>query len=433
MSLYEIIEQSYQAFLERMPDTRVILLHPESRYRTMLVARLVDSDELNTYYYALGPDDINLKAFITGITHDLADQFPTFGRHINMLPHNVYENPLENFETILETFARDLDEISSDDFLLILDEYDRSDISDDVQRFIERLSAEMPPQCRIVLNGRTLPRLPWIAMISAGRAVMLTDGDVLRDHVYDIPDGSDGKLEVFAFGPGFVLRDGEPIDTWEGHLPRLLFFFSMDRAVVTRSEICGAFWPELDTDQAVNVFHVTKRRLHKALDLDILVHGKGVYYISKDITVTYDIMDFVIELMRGRYSTDKAERMEAWQKAADLYRGPFLYGHSDPWIKERRAEFRAGYLEALTSMAHVRLDEGKQQQALALFLKSVQEDVTRDDLHQIIMNLYYDMGRRSEAVSHYLKVVDLLENDDLEPSAETTALYEKYSVVTPAN
>src|SRR4029077_14782627 len=83
---------------------------------------------------------------------------------------------------------------------------------------------------------------------------------------YNNQTESNARVEIFGLGPGTVMLDSEPIDSWEGHLPRLLFFFALDRPVVTRSEICQAFWPELNTDQAVNVFHVTKRRLHKALD-----------------------------------------------------------------------------------------------------------------------------------------------------------------------
>ena len=50
--------------------------------------------------------------------------------------------------------------------------------------------------------------------------------------------------------------------------------------MVTRADICQAFWPELPLDQAVNVFHVTKRRLHKALGFDVLVHEGGHYRVN---------------------------------------------------------------------------------------------------------------------------------------------------------
>lgn len=276
MQLHQLIDRSYQAFQQQIDGARIILLHPQSRYRSMLVARLINTPELNVYYYAMGPDDINLHAFLSSISHTLANQHPTFGRHINILPQKVYEKPEDHFELVLQTFIRDLAEVTPERFILVLDEYDRCDVSDDIQRFVERLSNYLPQNCRLVLNSRTLPRLPWVSMIAQRRAVLLHDEHVIRDRFYEPYERENGRqpaieigaadergLEVYALGPGFVLTQGAPVDSWEGHLPRLLFFFALDRPVITRSEICQAFWPELEPDQAVNVFHVTKRRLDR--------------------------------------------------------------------------------------------------------------------------------------------------------------------------
>lgn len=425
MHLHTLVDQSYQKFLEYLDQTRVILLHPNSRYRSMLVAQLINTPELNTFYYAMGPDDIELQAFIGSITHDLANQVATFGRHINMLPRSVYANPLQNLDLVLDTFAADLAEMSAERFLLILDEYDRSDEADDVQRFIERLAGRVPAHCRLVLNGRTLPRLPWISMISQKLAILLEDDRLIETEFYGPTKPSDDPLEVYALGPGFVLNNGEPIDTWEGHLPRLLFFFALDRPVITRSEICQAFWPELDPDQAVNVFHVTKRRLHKALDNDVLVHDGGYYRVNPDMPIYYDAMEFAVALMEGRNNPDPARKFEAWQRAADLYRGPFLQGHNDWWIMERRLDFRAGYLEALTEMANVWLSRDRHEQALVLFQKALLEDNTREDLHQRIMGLYAQLGRRSEATAHYNKLVEDASKEGFQISEAIHRLYEE--------
>jgi hypothetical protein len=48
VKLHDLIDQSYQNFLEQAENARVILLHPRSRYRSVLVARLINSPELTT-------------------------------------------------------------------------------------------------------------------------------------------------------------------------------------------------------------------------------------------------------------------------------------------------------------------------------------------------------------------------------------------------
>ncbi len=253
--------------------------------------------------------------------------------------------------------------------MLILDEYDRTDGADDIQAFVEQVVLRAPAHCRLVINSRTLPRLPWVSLIAQRKAVILKDDVQIANDFYGMRDGEALHLEVFALGPGYVLLNGQQIDTWEGHLPRLLFFFALDRPVVTRSEICQAFWPDLDNDQAVNVFHVTKRRLHKALDFDVLVHEDGYYRVNPQVSVFYDIMTFVGALVKGR-SPEVQDKSAVWQEAIDLYRGPFLQGHSDRWIVERRADYQKGYLEALSEMARIRLDEGRQEHALGLLLRA---------------------------------------------------------------
>jgi DNA-binding SARP family transcriptional activator len=420
MNLYQIIEHLFQAFRDHAADSKIILLHPQSRYRSLLVAQLINNSGLNVFYYALGPDDINVQSFLTGLMHDVANQQPTFGRHLNML----LPEDMASFDILLDTFAKDLAELSNEPFYFVLDEYDRSDGADDIQMFVERLVDRLPERCKIVLNSRTLPRLPWVSMVAKKKAIMLDDDQLIRRNFYGTEGPGTQSLEVYALGPGFVLLNDHSIDTWEGHLPRLLFFFALDRPVITRSEICEAFWPELDTDQAVNVFHVTKRRLHKALDMDVLVHDDGYYRVNPELDVHYDVIEFVHQLMEGR-DKGNANRVQSWQRAIDMYRGPFLQGHTDRWIMHRRQDFRAGYLEALTEIAHVRLAEGRPEHALGLLQRALSEDGRREDLHREIMRLYTQLGRRSEAAAHFQKLAEDFRKQSREVSPETRTVYEE--------
>ncbi len=405
MKLHRAIAEAYQTLTEQAHNTRLILLHPQSRYRSVLVAHLLNDPSCRAYYHASGPDDINLDAFIAGILHSMGAQHSTFGRHtMKLLP-----GAGSDINALLDAFTRDLSELSTEYFFLILDEYDRTDSADDIQYFIERLSLRLPDHCRIIINSRTLPRLPWVAMIAHGRALILQDQAVVRRDFYHVRGGKQ-HLEVYALGPGFVIFNDQAIDTWEGHLPRLLFFFALDRPVVTRSEICQTFWPDLDDDQAVNVFHVTKRRLHKALEMDVLVHVDGCYQVNPELDVHYDVMNFAGYLMEGR-RTDNEAPMQSWQHAIDTYRGPFLQGHQDTWIVNRRRDFQTGYLEALMSMAQMRMREERFEHALGLYQRALSEDGLRQDLHQHIMELYAHLGRRSEAVAHFKRLQEKAARD----------------------
>jgi DNA-binding SARP family transcriptional activator len=419
MGLETVLNDIMAVFEREAAHAKIVLLHPGSRYRSVFVAHLINDPSLNVLYYAFGPDDINLDSFLAGLMNQVSEQYPLFGRHVMAL------RPQENtVDKLTHAFAADLAEVSAEPYYLVLDEYDRGDAADDIQLFFDRLVDHLPPQCHIVINSRTLPRLPWISMIAKRAAVILHDDAVVREHFYGPVSGTGDHLQVFALGPGFVLLNDQPIDTWEGHLPRLLFFFVLDRAVITRSEICQAFWPELDNDQAVNVFHVTKRRLHKALGMDVLVHDNRYYHINPKLNIEYDVTEFVSQLMHGRDESSPNQRTAAWQRAIDMYRGPFLQSHQDSWIASRRRDFCIGYLEALYHMAQTRLSENRPEHALNLLLRAVQEDATREDLHQQIIQLYHRLGRRSEAASHYHRMMDEAERHHRRISDTTRRIYQ---------
>ncbi|MDZ4765010.1 MAG: bacterial transcriptional activator domain-containing protein [Chloroflexota bacterium] len=400
MNFSPIIEQIYAHFCS-ITDVHAILLHPRSRYRSLLVARLVSDPELRSFYYALSHNDIRLDSFVTGLMNEIAAQFPLFGYHLNQLSGTDWND----FSQLLSAFTADLAELGNEPFLLILDEYDYTDTADAIQTFVEGLIIRIPSHGKIVINSRTLPRLPWLSLMASRHAMILDDDQTVVEHFYNPPKQSTDMLDVRALGPGFVTFNGHTVDIWEGHLPRLLFFFALDRPVITRSEICQAFWATLDAEQAVNVFHVTKRRLHKALNTDVLIHEDGIYRINPNLDLHYDAAEFVTLLLNGR-DIANPNRIDAYQRALELYRGAFLLGHSDRWIVERRAHYQIGYLEAINAIAGHWLADQRPEHALSVYQHALVDAEWRETIQCKIMRLYLLMGRRSEAAAQLQRVIE---------------------------
>jgi DNA-binding SARP family transcriptional activator len=417
----ELLEPSLNAIRDNYADHKLLLIHPNSRYRTLLIASLINKPPLPMYYYGLGAEDTTFAQLLAGLTHDLAQQHATFGRHVNQ----VRNRAPSDIPALAEAFATDLSELSDQDYLLIVDEYDRADDVEDVQIFFAALLEQLPSQCHLLINARTLPRLPWVALVARHEAAVLRDSRLLSSGFYSEQGPERANLEAYTLGPGYILKDGKPVNDWEGHLPRLLFFFTLDRPLVTRAQICDAFWPGLSIDQAVNVFHVTKRRLHKALGFDVLSHEGGHYKVDASLSLQYDVLGFVDALVEAR-NVDGEAAAEIWQRAIDLYRGEYLQGHDQEWVVTRRSDFRSGYVEALANLARLRSQAGRDEQALGFFLRAVSEQSNREDLHREVMRLYAKLGRRSEAVAHYQQFeADLQATLDIAPSPETRALYDE--------
>ena len=422
MNIQLHMRPAYDNLLAFAGSSKIILLHPASQFRSLAVARLLGDSAQKTYYYALDIDDINLFHFLTGLINELAKQHASFGRHLNVLPQNVLQNPYKHLDLVLKTFLDELSDFDDGDFILLLDEFDRADPADDIHRFVERLSHLAPERCTIVLNGRTLPRLPWLSMMAKRHAVILRDDELIQKDFYGNCNAADASLKVLSLGPGYVFLDDRLVDNWEGHLPRLLLFFVMDRPEVTRNQICEVFWPDLHIDQAVNVFHVTKRRLHKALGVDILSHDGAYYRINPDIPFYFDAFEFVESLLLCRHG-DPPDAFQYWQNVAKLYRGPFLQGHSDGWIEERREAYGVANTEALTQIADIWLERGNDELALLTLGKAINADYSSEAIHLKLLRLYVRLGRRAEAVAHYRELEKWAKVNKRPLGAETQAVF----------
>src|SRR6185436_12766505 len=130
-------------------------------------------------------------------------------------------------------------------------------------------------------------------------------------------------LEVYGFSGGSVFMNGLPVESWDGPLPRNLFYYFVDHPMVTRDELFETFWPELPTKEATNVFHVTKRKISERLGFELTAYSGGFYRPSGQMAVHYDVRNF--ETLLGAVSFEDEELTEvppAWYSAIHLYRTP---------------------------------------------------------------------------------------------------------------
>lgn len=213
-------------------------------------------------------------------------------------------------------------------------------------------------------------------------------------------------LEVRALGTGRVLRDGESVESWDGLLPRSLFFYLVDKGMTTRNDIFETFWPTLSVREATNVFHVTKRKISEVLGVDLTVYWSGFYHISADIELSYDVVRFS-ELLQDSAIAPVEEAVELLRCANSLYRDDFLTSLEMPWVTDRRRELRQSYGEALIALGKAREQQGALDEALGLYLRATTTNPHREDVALSTMKLYQNMGMPADA----LKVYERLKNE----------------------
>jgi two-component SAPR family response regulator len=220
-------------------------------------------------------------------------------------------------------------------------------------------------------------------------------------------DGGGALLEVRALGEGRVQLNGEKIENWDGLLPRALFFYLVDRGMVTRNEIFETFWPTLTTREATNVFHVTKRKISEVLGADLTVYWSGFYHISPRIQLSYDTALFT-QMIQDSAVMGLEESVNLARQAIDLYRGDFLTSMDMKWTQRRRLDLRQTYGEALMALAKTTEKLGNHEEALGLYLQASATNRQREDLVQNIMRLYHELGKPKDALYVYHRLQEEL-------------------------
>lgn len=400
-----VLDNLVEKFQENSENARAVILHPSSKHRTALVAHLLTSDDYIPLYYALTPESSDLEVFIDSMLRSFAEQHEEIGRYASAAHAQFHRGGSAFRDAAIEGLVRDFQTLDGSRVLVIFDNFDYAENAEDVQRFVEELIVKLPENCLAVINGRSQPRFPWNSLIAQTRAIILDDDKVVTQTSQPSLENPIGQLDIYALGPGFVYFDEKQITDWEGHLPRLLLFFAVDRGVITREDFHRAFWGDLSDVQATNVFHVTKRRLHRAFDMEMLEHQNGNYRLRPGISVYYDAFDWTQALIRAR-DVNNQDPSKDYERVLALYRGPFLKGHDDAWILTRRQDVLAGYIEAVIYLAEMHAQRHRSggsdnatslEKAITLCRDALKEAPASAELTVKAAGLLSEFGRRVEA------------------------------------
>lgn len=373
--------------LKQLPsEITLAILHPDFHGQHSLFAPLLADKNRTTLFLAVSEPDTAFRDLLKSLQVALETQADiTF----SSLPDSA--------EAAAAAIAKMLN--SGNKYTLIIDAFDCA-AEEHTNEFISALAGAVAPGNRIVLSTRELP-------------IALLNSDALRSKValvpthpnrmmldYAQPLGKD-VLEVRALGPGRVLINGHRIDHWDGILPRMLFFYFVDRGMTTRDEIFETFWPKLSTREATNVFHVTKRKISEILETDLTVYWSGFYRISPELELHYDVIKFAEAVQNAAVAADD-EAIALYRNAVALYHGPFLstIQHQD-WAERRRGELIGNYAEALAGLARIYQRQDAKLEALGYYLRAASTNPQREDFARAIMNLYMELGKSADALETY--------------------------------
>ncbi len=413
-----------EAVEDKTRNRRVIVLYPRHRQHLSLIALLQKYYAERMYFYALNEEDEDLRAMMRNLSHDA--MFPIgFGENTRQELRNS-DDPAD----WARGFAEDVSYLKHDgNFMILIDNFDILPRDDDGNKALfMSMAKHLPENMQVIINGKELRRQLWADLINKEAVVALGDDETLGQGIFKEP-ALRGQLEVYALAGGSrVLIDGRPITAWEGSLPRNLFYFFIDKPMVTRSEVFEAFWPDLGVKEATNVFHVTKRKISEKLGYDLTSYENGFYVPNPRLDRLYDVAIFESYVDAAMKADDDVTAEENWFKAVEIYRGQFLKEVNMEWSNQRRQELRELYAQALIGLARLYRQNGKSDDALAYFIRATGEKPDREDVHRDIMEIYAEQGRHEDVDFQYQVLNDTLEDRlGIMPSQETRDLYDRLS------
>lgn len=411
------------SIVEKIHNKPLVIIYPRHRARAAFVSYFLQNYQPNVIYYNLTKKDNSLDAWLNNMLEEFNATLPvTFG-HQTQAALEANAAP----EDIASAFSADLKSLKANQFVVVLDSLDYLPMDDMSSRFFRALPSVLPQKVQIVISARLLDLKPWNDLVLANQAVVVGNEEALTGGIYG-DEPRKGQLEVLALDGGFVYIDGKPVHSWDGSLPRHLFYYFVDHTMVTRDEIFSVFWPNMSIKEATNVFHVTKRKISERLGYELTNYSSGFYIPSSRLNVHYDVRVFENAL------TDAIENEQQapadWYKAVSVYRTQYLKDVRTSWAESRRETLKHKYTQALIGLGRYHRGLGELDLALGYLSRAIREKPDWEDVHRDVIMIYYQQGRRDEAIQQYKQIQKTLQTMfNIQPSRETRNLYDVISAI----
>lgn len=411
-------------FFDAIENKKFIILYPQSSYRNIFLSYLLQDSAERLLYYRLKLEENTLSQMLSGLLDEFDSDFGT------NLRKTLKSNDPKKLAIAL---ANDLEKYSPDS-ILYLDEIDKLTLDDDYRLFFTILKENLSQQNKIIVDARQLTTEPWRQMVLDGDAVSIGTERRSSALMFMADEADKPQLEIYGFGRGHAIMNGLPVESWDGALPRQLFFYFIDRDLITRDEIFKTFWRSLNIKEATNVFHVTKRKISERLSVNVLAGGNyeltnystGFYRPANKIVRHYDVAEFESAVDEASMTFDDDEQAKLYRRAVDLYRAPFLLSINMPWVHDRREKLQRQLLEALIGLARIYNSEEKYEESLGYFMRAIHETPLREDIHREVMSLYQTLGYPGEATRQYQQLETLLQDTlGVQPGRETQELLQQ--------
>lgn len=246
----------------------------------------------------------------------------------------------------------------------------------------------------------------------------------------------DGRVEAFCLGRFQLVVGGRGLEQARSGKPRALLQYLINHAnrPVSRDLLIDTLWPNPDAEVAGTSLRVAVHALRQMLQAQggglvaVQAHRAAYQLVVPDLWL--DVDEFSACCARGRQLLDAGEQgqaMEAYARAAELYRGEFLAGAGEAWAVVRREGLKDQYLFVLERLAEAALQARDYEVCMLYAQRLLEEDRCRESTYRMLMVCHALAGQRGRVRSWYELCVQTLRAElGVTPEDATLATYREF-------
>ncbi len=226
-------------------------------------------------------------------------------------------------------------------------------------------------------------------------------------------------LELRILGQFDVQLDGKTIDIASRPAQSLFAYLCFHQSVQHRREkLAGMLWPDSDESNARSNLRHALWRLGESV-------GKGQFLADKLSISINPNADLWVDVAEFEAVSDD-DSLEAVLSAVQLYQGELLPGFYEDWVELERERLRAAYDRKVELLIALQLDAGRWAAAVQWAERWIAQGHVPESAFRSLMIAHRALGDSAKVVSTYERCWAVLREDlDVEPSPETTQLFEE--------
>jgi DNA-binding SARP family transcriptional activator len=235
-------------------------------------------------------------------------------------------------------------------------------------------------------------------------------------------------LELHLLGTPQIILDGRPLITLtSAKAQALLFYLAVTRRAHTRAALASLLWGNVPDAAARANLRKAMQQLREHLAPWLAIRHDSLA-LAPDARCWVDVIEVDAALRdAGEGDTDRL------LYAVDLYAGDFLHAFyvrdapdfEEWWLREQ-ARLREQVLDGLNRLAEHHAARGQLDEAIGFARRFLVLEPWREQVHRRLMLWLALDGQRGAALAQYEICRQTLAGElDVEPAAETTALYQR--------